>query len=78
MKGKFYIFDSDALKNFHKRVFFSISVFFFVFITPANITAGGDFGFNYNFNISKECGDEILTANITSIDREALVNITYS
>ena len=32
MKGKFYIFDSDALKNFHKRVFFSISVFFFVFI----------------------------------------------
>jgi len=30
MSKKFYIFDSDALKNFHKRIFFSIIVFLLV------------------------------------------------
>ena len=32
MKSKFYFFDSDALKNFHKRIFFSITIFFFVYL----------------------------------------------
>ena len=32
MKKKFYFFDSDALKNFHKRVFFSITIFCIVYI----------------------------------------------
>ena len=32
MKKKFYFFDSDALKNFHKRVFFSITIFIFVYL----------------------------------------------
>ena len=31
MAKKFIIFDSDALKNIHKRVFFSITVFLTVF-----------------------------------------------
>ena len=31
MSKKFYIFDSDALKNFHKRIFFSVLVFSFCF-----------------------------------------------
>ena len=32
MSKKYYIFDSDALINFHKRIFFSITIFLFVFI----------------------------------------------
>jgi len=32
MQKKFYFFDSDALKNFHKRVFFSITIFIFVYL----------------------------------------------
>ena len=32
MKKKFYFFDSDALKNFHKRIFFSITIFCLVYI----------------------------------------------
>ena len=31
MSKKYYIFDSDALINFHKRIFFSITIFLFVF-----------------------------------------------
>jgi len=31
MSKKYYIFDSDALINFHKRIFFSIIIFLFVF-----------------------------------------------
>ena len=31
MSKKYYIFDSDALKNFHKRIFFSITIFILVF-----------------------------------------------
>ena len=31
MKKKFYFFDCDALKNFHKRIFFSITIFVFVY-----------------------------------------------
>ena len=32
MTKKFYFFDSDALKNFHKRIFFSITIFIFVYL----------------------------------------------
>ncbi len=32
MSKKYYIFDSDALINFHKRIFFSIIIFLFVFL----------------------------------------------
>ncbi len=32
MNNKFKIFDSDSLKNIHKRVFFSIAIFTFVFV----------------------------------------------
>ena len=32
MKKKFYFFDSDALKNFHKRIFFSITIFCIVYV----------------------------------------------
>ena len=32
MSKTYYIFDSDALKNFHKRIFFSITIFLFVFV----------------------------------------------
>ena len=32
MSKRYYIFDSDALKNFHKRIFFSITIFLFVFV----------------------------------------------
>jgi len=28
---KIFLFDSDSLKNFHKRIFFSIFVFIFIF-----------------------------------------------
>ena len=28
---KLFLFDSDSLKNFHKRIFFSIFVFIFIF-----------------------------------------------
>ena len=31
MNKKFYFFDSDALKNFHKRIFFSITIFVFIY-----------------------------------------------
>ena len=31
MSKKYYIFDSDALINFHKRIFFSIIIFLFFF-----------------------------------------------
>ena len=31
MKNKFYFFDSEALKHFQKRIFFSITIFVFVF-----------------------------------------------
>ena len=31
MSKKYYIFDSDALINFHKRIFFSIIIYLFVF-----------------------------------------------
>ena len=31
MVKKFHFFDIDALKNFHKRIFFSIIVFIFVY-----------------------------------------------
>jgi len=41
---------------------------------PADISSGG----NLISKLTKECGDEILTGNITDIDREGLVNITYS
>ena len=30
---RFKIFDSDALKNFHKRIFFSIIIFLFCYFT---------------------------------------------
>ena len=56
-------------------------VYFFlkaIFISPVDISAGAGFNSTKNLNISKDCGDEILTANITDINREALVNITYS
>jgi len=47
-----------------------------------NITFGSPAGIssvdNLDFTMIKECSDEILTGNITDIDREALVNITYS
>jgi len=33
MTNKFVLFDSDSLKNFHKRIFFSILVFIFFFST---------------------------------------------
>jgi len=33
MANKFILFDSDSLKNFHKRIFFSILVFLFFFST---------------------------------------------
>ena len=32
-KNKFFLFDSDSLKNFHKRIFFSILVFTFFFLS---------------------------------------------
>ena len=32
MNKKFIIFDSDALKSFHKRTFFSITIFILVFL----------------------------------------------
>ena len=32
MIKKFYMFDSDALKNFHKRIFFSVTVFIFIYL----------------------------------------------
>lgn len=32
MKKKFYFFDSDALKNFHKRIFFSITIICFIYL----------------------------------------------
>ncbi len=32
MSKKYYIFDSDALINFHKRIFFSVIIFLFVFL----------------------------------------------
>ena len=32
MSKKFYIFDSDSLKNFHKRIFFSITIFIFIYL----------------------------------------------
>ena len=39
MVKKFKIFDSDSLKNIHKRVFFSITIFFvFYFIIFFRIT----------------------------------------
>ena len=31
MTNKFYFFDSNALKNFHKRIFFSITIFVFIY-----------------------------------------------
>ena len=31
MSKKYYIFDSDALINFHKRIFFSITIFVFIY-----------------------------------------------
>ena len=31
MEKKFKIFDSDALKNVHKRIFFSITIFFIIY-----------------------------------------------
>ena len=31
MTKKFYFFDSNALKNFHKRIFFSITIFVFIY-----------------------------------------------
>ena len=31
MTKKFYFFDSKALKNFHKRIFFSITIFVFIY-----------------------------------------------
>ena len=31
MNKKFYLFDSNALKNFHKRIFFSITIFVFIY-----------------------------------------------
>jgi len=33
MANKFVLFDSDSLKNFHKRIFFSILIFIFFFST---------------------------------------------
>ena len=32
MSKKYYIFDSDALINFHKRIFFSVIIFLIVFL----------------------------------------------
>lgn len=32
-KNKIFLFDSDSLKNFHKRIFFSILVFIFFFLS---------------------------------------------
>ena len=32
MSKNYYLFDSDALINFHKRIFFSITIFLFVFL----------------------------------------------
>ena len=32
MSKKYHIFDSDALINFHKRIFFSVIIFLFVFL----------------------------------------------
>ena len=32
-KNRKFLFDSDSLKNFHKRIFFSILVFFFFFFS---------------------------------------------
>ena len=40
-----------------------------------NVTYGHD---NKTLAEVKECGDLNLTANITYIDREGLVNVTYS
>tara|TARA_B110000285_G_C14614461_1_gene376328 strand:+ start:192 stop:548 length:357 start_codon:yes stop_codon:yes gene_type:complete len=49
-----------------------------IFIPPV-ILPVGDFDRGFNWNITKDCGgDEILTGNITNIDKEGLVNITYS
>ena len=31
MTKKFYFFDSNALKSFHKRIFFSITIFVFIY-----------------------------------------------
>ena len=31
MNKKFFLFDSNALKNFHKRIFFSITIFVFIY-----------------------------------------------
>jgi len=47
------------------------------FGSPAGISSVDNFD-NLDFTMIKECSDEILTGNITDIDREALVNITYS
>ena len=33
IKNKPFLFDSDSLKNFHKRIFFSILVFLFFFMS---------------------------------------------
>ena len=32
MSKKFFFFDSNALRNFHKRIFFSITIFIFVYL----------------------------------------------
>jgi len=58
-------------------------VYFFlkvVFISPVDNSLGGNFNVNVTNNVTMTnvCSDKILTGNITDIDREALVNITYS
>ena len=55
IKNKPFLFDSDSLKNFHKRIFFSVLVFSFCFtsafcrITYISISSHFD---NYSKNIT--------------------------
>ena len=56
-------------------------VYFFlraIFIPPV-VPDHGNFVFQRNYTLPpKDCSDNILTANITDIDKEALVKIRYS
>ena len=56
-------------------------VYFFlraIFIPPAVLSTGNNNFTIGNFTLPKDCNDEILKAKITDIDRDALVNVTYS
>jgi len=48
------------------------------FGSPAGVSLVDNFGSSNNLTLTNVYSDKILTANITDINREGLVNITYS